>query len=199
MPSRKSHIEMALHDWLTAALADQFAGTVVAYEDDGAPDPGSVRLPYVTLLLVSRKREGRPTTEVVEVGGQTVTRSVSRYTGRVRISVIGSSNTVSAWDVSERIEESITDPRIQLILSGAERPGVPATQPFAAPVESITEALEVTANLSTGSETRIVQDFRFSAAICREDDAAVDVIECVITSGTIGDITINTQTPEPNT
>jgi len=195
MASRKSQIEMAIYDWVQAALSEQHPGTPIVYEDDGQPNPGKQGLPYVSIQLISRRRQGTPATGVIDNGGTITTRIVSRYEGRVRLTVIGSSDTVSAWEVSERLEDSISDPRVQVVLSGAETDTTPRRTAWASPVERLSDATEVTALLSTGSETRIQQDFLWSGAVCRESTEPVDCIESAVVTGTIGDVTINTTAP----
>lgn len=193
MAYKPSDVEKALYDWVEAALSDSFSNIVIGYENS-AGDFGSV--PYVLIHLATNRGVGTAETSVVEVApGVVETRIETQREGIVRITVVGSSSTVSAWDVSGRIEESIYDQRVRLIIEGAPMGADPAKQVAAIPVDKISDARDMAYLFPTSTETRVAQDFKFTAVVCTVSTEPVDCIEKVITTGTIDGITINTQSP----
>lgn len=172
----RSQLEQDLRAWILSALAGDHPAMQVVFSGHGG---AGLTLPYVLVALVSKIEQGTlakviSDTPAATPGNVEVT-YVQRFTGLARVTVVGSTETISAWSVSSLIARSPRIVATSLALSGLNL-GV-STGGLATDVSLLSE---------TTQETRVQQDFRFSYTECTLDSATgITPIERVIATGTI--------------
>lgn len=182
-------VEGAAYDWIAKALEVKFPGVQIWWEGEGVPGD-ELTLPYVLLNLISL-RGSEPVMKVSDTllpNGNYESLRITQYTGRLRVQVIGSSPTLSAWTVAMHIEGAYREPYVaEYLESSPLKPGQP-----------LGPILNPSAQFETAQETRTTQDYPFAYVECIiDDEQGVGSIERVTADGDIGGVTVTATAQSP--